>query len=243
MNEVFLTEMSNMLINFNKIQLERKEHIKKYYKYRKIHGEILDSMINYILSGKYNIDDHFDNIREDIYREIPKLHLELDSSDCDEITILNELFMYKNHPKLTSITEIYLKNKKFRNKDKIKLLTSMNNSYVSLFKIIGTDFKNGFVTYEDVFTKKKYKVIDVAMSSTLKIDKKRTIYVYNRIINVENISFGTGIHCMMTSENKLLKEFIKTHKYNKFSDYSRCMLLYDLSKKTKDLKVNRNYIN
>ena len=121
--------------------------------------------------------------------------------------------MYKNHPKLTSITEIYLQKNKFRNAEKVKMLNSMKNSYVGLFKVIDVDMNNGYITYEDVFTNRKFKVIDIAMSSTLKIDKKRMIYFYNRIITFDDISFGTGIHCMMTSEHKLLQEFIKKHNY------------------------------
>lgn len=68
------------------------------------------------------------------------------------------------------------------------------------------------------------------MSSTLKVDKKRMIYVYNRIITFDDISFGTGIHCMMTSK----------YKYKKCSEFSRCLLLYDLFKKENDLIVGYN---
>ena len=78
------------------------------------------------------------------------------------------------------------------------------------------------------------------MSSTLKVDEKRMIYVYNRIITFDDISFGTGIHCMMTSEHKSLNEFIKKHKYKNCSDFSRCLLLYDLSKRENDLIVEYN---
>ena len=49
------SEISTMLINLNKVQLNRKEHIKKYYKLRKLHSEIINSMENYIMDGKYNI--------------------------------------------------------------------------------------------------------------------------------------------------------------------------------------------
>lgn len=45
---------------------------------------------------------------------------------------------------------------------------------------------------------------------------------------------------MMSSEHKLLQEFIKNHKYKKCSDFSRCLLLYDLSKKENDLIVSYN---
>ena len=234
------SEISTMLVNLNKFRLNSKEHIRKYNRLRKLYSEIIDSMENYIIDGKYNINDNYNSIYNDIDKEITELDFDLDSNDVDDRTILNDLFMYKNHPKLTSITEIYLQKNKFRNAEKVKMLNSMKNSYVGLFKVIDVDMNNGYITYEDVFTNRKFKVIDIAMSSTLKIDKKRMIYFYNRIITFDDISFGTGIHCMMTSEHKLLQEFIKKHNYKKISDFSRCLLLYNLSKKDNSIKVEYN---
>ena len=197
-------------------------------------------MGNYIIDGKYNIIDNYNSIYSDINREIPELDFNLNSNDVDDMSILNELFIYNNHPKLTSITEIYLQGNKFRNAEKVKMLNSMKNSYVGLFKVIDVDRENGYIIYEDIFTKKKFKVIDIAMSSTLKIAKKRMIYFYNRIITFDDISFETGIHCMMTSEHKPLKKFIKKHNYKKVSDFSRCLLIYNLSKKDNNIQVKYN---
>lgn len=233
-------DLSDLLMKLNRMQLNSKKHIKKYNKLRRLHGEILDSMIDYIRSGKYVLEDNFKIICNDINKETPQLNFYLDLDDEDDSTILTELFVYKNYPKLKSITEIYLEKNKFRNADKIKMLNCMKNSYVGLFKIIGIDRNEGYVTYEDVFTKKKFKVIDIALSSTLRINKNKMIYVYNRIITFDDISFGTGIHCMMTSDHKLLKKFIKNHKYKKTSDFERCLLLYDISKKDNELVVNYN---
>lgn len=233
-------EITNMLVNFNKINLNRKTHIKKYNKLRKLHSEILDSMQAYIESSKYKVEDYFNLIKDDIYKEINGLEFNLKFNDSDDITILLELFVYKNHEKIPSVTEIYLNNNKFRNEEKVKMLNSMKNSYVSLFKVVDVDYKEGYVIYEDVFTKKRVKVIDIAMSSSLKIDKKRTVYVYNRIITYEDITFGTGMHCMMTSHNNKLKKFIDKHKYKKCSDFSRCVLLYNISKKETKLVVTHN---
>ena len=116
----------------------------------------------------------------------------------------------------------------------------MKNSVAGLFKIIAVDSDNGYITCEDVFTQKKYKVIDIALSSTIKIDKNETIYLYNRIITFDNISYFTGIHCMMTSKNKELMDFIKKHKYKSCSDFGRCLILYDISKKQENLQVSYN---
>lgn len=139
--------------------MNNKKHIKNYNKLRKLHGEIIDSMENYIIDGKYNVSDYYNSIYNDIDKEILELDFDLDSNDVDDRTILNDLFMYKNHSKLMSITEIYLQKNKFRNEEKIKMLNSMKNSYAGLFKVVDTDRNDGYITCEDVFTKKKFKVI------------------------------------------------------------------------------------
>jgi len=59
------------------------------------------------------------------------------------------------------------------------------NSYVGLFKIIKVDREERYVYYQDVFTNKKFKIIDISMSSTLAIDNKLKVthnhtYGYNR---------------------------------------------------------------
>ena len=234
-------DISNILINLNRHNLNRKEHIKKYNKLRKLHGEIIDSMLDYIEKGKYLPDKYHILIKPDITRETKGLKYNLNPNDEDDITILSELFLYKTHSKVPSLTDIYLEKKIFRNKDKIKMLNAMKNSYVGLFKVIKVDSEEGYVYYQDVFTNKKFKVIDIAMSSTLKVDKKMPIHIYNRVITIDNISFATGMHCIFGWSNKYIKEFIKKHKYNNCSDFSRCLLLYDISKKDNKLKVNHNH--
>lgn len=234
-------DISNILVNLNRFNLNRKEHIKKYNKLRKLHGEVLDSMLDYIEKGKYLPDKYHQLIKNDIARETKGLAYNLNPNDKDDITILSELFIYKTHSKIPSLTDVYLTNKIFRNKDKLKMLNAMKNSYVGLFKVIKVDREEGYVYYQDVFTDKKFKVIDIAMSSTLTIDKKMPIHMYNRVITIDNISFSTGMHCMFGWENKEIKEFIKKHKYNNCSDFSRCLLLYDISKKDTKLKLNHNH--
>lgn len=229
-----------LLINLNRRILEKKEHIRRYIRIRKLHSDILDSMINYIDDGNYNIDAQFISIGKFINRETKNSRFVYNSNDAGDNSILTELFVYKNHPKIKSITDIYLEKRHFRNETKVRLLRSMKNSVVGLFKIIAVDSDNGYITCEDVFTHKKYKVIDIALSSTTKIDKYMTIYLYNRIITFDNISYFSGIHCLMTSKNKELMEFIKKHKYKSCSDFGRCLILYDISKREKNLKIHYN---
>lgn len=112
-------EIATMLINLNRFQLNRKEHIKKYNRLRRIHAEVFDSMENYIIEKKYNINDYYDSIYDDIDKEIPELEIDLDFNDVDDRSIL---FIYKNYPKLTSLTEIYLQKNKFKNKEKVRIV-------------------------------------------------------------------------------------------------------------------------
>lgn len=170
-------DISNILVNLNRFNLNRKEHIKKYNKLRKLHGEIIDNMLDYIEKGKYLPDRYHYLIKSDVKRETKSLEYNLNPNDEDDITILSELFIYKTHSKISSLTDIYLEKKIFRNKDKLRMLSAMKNSYVGLFKVIKTDSEEGYVYYQDVFTNKKFKIIDIAMSSTLKVDKKMPIYI------------------------------------------------------------------
>lgn len=234
-------EISNMLINLNRFRLNRKNHIKKYNRLRKLHGEVLDSIQNYILSGKCDIRKYDNIVINDLRKIVNDFDINFDLDNADDITIFMELFVYKNHPNISSVTETYLKNNKFKNLDKIKMLECMKNSYVSLFKIIEVDRDEGYVIYQDVFTKKKFKIIDIAMSSTLRIDKKRQLYIYNRIITYEDISFATGIHCSFSSESKLLMDFLKKHDYEKCCSFIRCLLLYDIYKKDHGITINYNH--
>ena len=65
-------------------------------------------------------------------------------------------------------------------------------------------------------------------------------YSYNRIITYNGISLGTGMHCVMTSDNEEFIYFIKNHNYNKCSDFSRCLLLYDICKRERNLVASYN---
>ena len=238
--ELSSVEISNMLINLNKYFLNSKEHIKKYYKLRRLHSEILDNMEDYIMSGKYNINKEFQVARKKIDKEVGNIRINLNYNDDNDMSVFTELFIYKNHPTLVSVTEVYLQKHKFRKEEKIKMLNSMMNSHASLFKIVDVDSTNGYVIYEDVFTKQKFKIIDIAMSCTSTIDNKKATYVYNRIITYDNISFGTGIPCIMTYKFKPLQKFIEKYKNKSISGFAKCLMLYDLSRKDDSVIINCN---
>lgn len=219
--------------NLTRLNLESKPYIKKYTKYRKLHSDIVNHMIESIETGKIDISELLNNSLNVITEEKPGLTLHLDTTNEDDANIFYEMLIYNNYEDEYSITDLYLNNHKFRNKDKVDMLDAMKNSYVGLFKVLVCDSETGYVTLLDVFTRKVFKIVDIALS-THHIDRKRDVYYYNRIITIDGISFGTGIHITMTSNNKELMKFIKTHKYKKFSNITRCTMLYNISMKEQD---------
>ena len=88
--------------------------------------------------------------------------------------------------------------------------------------------------------KGKFKVIDVSMSTFSKVDKDNPIYMYNRVITVDGISFGTGIHCNLSYKNKEFRKFLNEHDYKNSTDFFRCLTLYEISKKEKNKRVRYN---
>lgn len=237
-------EAVDFIINLNRtLFLDNKEHIKKYYKVRRIHSSVLNSMSSYIDSGKLPLVEYFNEITDDLKRETNNMKIMLDNHEHNDAIIFNEVFMYKNNDKIPSLTEIYIEKKKFKDSEKTKMLYAMRDSVVGLFKIIEYDHANGYVTYQDVFTNKSYKIIDVSMSSLEQVNKDKEIYIYNRIIKYDGILFGTGLPCIFAGDNKKLQKFIKNHKYENCSDFSRCLMLYDISKASKNNMDIRNYYN
>lgn len=241
-DELFVEDMRKAMLNMRRYILNSKPHIKKYNHYRKVHADILESMASYVFNGKYDFGKYIDELNKD--REVSSFAylkgFDLSSDDPDDVSIIAELFVYKNLKEVPSVTEIYLEKNKFKNADKVKLLKAMNESYVGLFKVTDIDFDNAYVTYEDVFTHKKFKVIDISMSAFSKVDDDNPIYMYNRVITVDGISFGTGIHCNLSYNNKEFRKFLKEHDYKKSTDFFRCLTLYEISKKEKNKRVRYN---
>ena len=240
--------MSEIIINFFSIvqktfediidyRLNKKSHIIKYYQVRKFYNEIADNMKQYFDEGKYDMDSYYSSVLNNIKKETKGYGLHLNKISKINQNVLYELFLYRNHNKIPSVSEIYSVIKRFRNKEKLKMLDSIINSYVGLFRIVDVNKWNGFVTYEDVFTFKKFKIIDIAMSKTLRLNKNMSFYIYNRVISYDGISFAIGIDNVMSSSNERLQKFIDKHNYNKCSDFSRCLILHNISKDEKNLDV------
>ena len=219
-------DLINGLINLKKYIVKDKDHIKKYNRIRKIHDEIVNNMYIYI--------NEKDNDFTKLYTCLKKEGFDLKLYNPLDMSVFIELTVYKVCPELTSVTEKYITKNKFRSKEKVEILNAMNNSVVGLFKIVDIDSDNCYVTYEEVFTHKKYKIIDISCATINNFNyQKQNIYIYNRLITYDGITFGTGIHLNVDSSNNKLCDFINNHDYINSSDLYRCMYLYDLFREGK----------
>lgn len=220
------------LIEFNKMRLNRKKHIKKYNSFRKLHSEIINHMDTYLESEKHKEELKVTSLSDTIAKVGYTKDVFLDLNDYYDYYVALELFLYKNHKDIPSITEIYLKKNKFRAKEKIDFLNAMNDSFASLFEVIATDSEDGYVYYKDLFTDKEYKIIDTTMSIVFTPDKYKPKYIYARIITIDGISFATN-HIMLDSNNKKVKEIVKKYMYKDSDGFTRCLQLYEISKEGK----------
>ena len=92
------------MFNLHKLMLKEKPHIKKYNKLRKLHSEIVDNMEEYLNKGKYDRDKHFNIIKPEIQKAIPNIDIYLNCNNPSDNTFLEELFIYKTHNLIPSVT-------------------------------------------------------------------------------------------------------------------------------------------
>lgn len=180
---------TNFLFQMKDFMSKSKQYIKKYHKIRKIHGEVLDSMILYYENGKYDLNKQLntatDSIKKELNGDFSKFKIKFTSNEEDDMRVLYDLIFYKNHKTMIFITEEYLNKNKFRSEEKVKMLVAMKNSFVGLFKIV-----------------------DISLSLG---DRTSDFYIYNRIITYEDISFGSELNITFDKSDKNIIEYIRNY--------------------------------
>ncbi|MDD4188236.1 MAG: hypothetical protein PHX04_05740 [Bacilli bacterium] len=117
------------------------------------------------------------------------------------------------------------------------MLEAMKDSYVGLFKINNIDFDNGYLEIEDVFNKRKFKIIDIALSSST----ESNVYLYNRIITYNGLSFSSGINLFFQKDNKFIKDYIKSYNNYNINYIAETLKLLKIYKSS-SLSHNINYL-
>ncbi|MCI8412129.1 MAG: hypothetical protein HFJ40_06875 [Clostridia bacterium] len=231
------TEMvSNLLNGMQNLLLKNKPHIKEYKKIRKLHNEVMESMMKYLQQGKFElkIDNNIENIAKN---GICYINSKFDTSTELGIQAMANAIVYKNACNINCITEEFIKKNRYRTQEKIELLESMLNSEAGLFEIIETDRKNGQIHLKNVLNNKEYCITDIGFSSNIHNDK---IYLYTRIITYHGISFGTGLNLAFDKNDKFICKWIKENSkdIDKKQEISRFMELYnEYERNDKGIKV------
>ena len=188
----------------SKILHEDNEDIKEYKKIRKLHNDIVGNMMQDYIQDKVSIE-----IGENINDLDIESRFKLQTYDGFEG--MANIIAYKNHPEISCVTEKYIKNKKYRKKEKIKLLNCMLNSEVGLFEITNVNLLEAKVYLKDIFNNKEYCITDMALSTNPKYDH---FYLYTRIITYDDICFKTGLSLIYKKDNKFIEKWIKDARKN-----------------------------
>lgn len=226
----------DLLNNLRRLSLDRKPHIKEYKKIRKLHSEIVNSMVEYYESGKFEqkIDpDYLPSFTPAHQKEGRKrgadlvlLESKFDVETREGVQALYNMLIYKSALNTSCITEDFIQKHRYRKPEKIEFLQSMLDSEAGLFEITGTDLIEGYAYLKEIFTGREYKITDIALSSGMQIEK---FYMYTRIITYHNISFNTGLSLMFRKTDPFIKNYIKCEKkdYNPIAEFRRFIELYN----------------
>ena len=202
--------MIHAINNMRRLFLEKKPHIKEYYKIRNMHSEIVDAMIQYHQNGKFKqkID------KSSVSKSEPVTTVRLLESSFDLTTRegaqgFYDMMIYKPSSNVNCITEDFITNNRYKKPEKMEFLRSMLNSKLGLFEVTGTDLMNGYAYIKDVLTGVEYTIIDIGLSGQPNFGD---FYFYTRIISYNGINFGTGLNLIFTKDDKFIKNHIQEHK-------------------------------
>ena len=226
--EEWINEFYQFQNNLRDFLLKDKSHIKKYKKARKIHGEIIDSMMRYFESSKYkeNIEKQYKEVIKQKNNNIDQFDTFFDTRTQLGVQALANVVIYKNIENMNCITEEFLQTNRYKKKEKEEFLKSMLDSKAGLYEIIKTDFEEAQVYLKNVLNGEITKLTDIGMSG----NKNNTgHYFYTRIISYNDINFGTGLSLIFDKKDKFIQKWIKDNKkeYNKKQEIFRFLELYN----------------
>jgi hypothetical protein len=226
--ENYIDKLYQIQNNLRDFVLKDKSHIKKYKKARKIHGEIMDSMMRYFENSKYqeNIEKHYFEIIKQKGNNINISDTFFDTRTQLGAQALANVVIYKNIENMECITEEFLKDNRYKKEEKKEFLKSMLDSKAGLYEIIKTDFEEAQVYAKNVLNGEIICITDIGMSG----NKDNTgHYFYTRIISYDDINFGTGLSIIFDKKDKFIQKWIKDNKkdYSKKQEIIRFLELYN----------------
>ena len=237
------SQIYKSLFGIRDLLLKNKPHIKAYKKARKIHGEIIDSMMYYAETPKYRevTKKQYSEITQNNENNLKMIDTFFDTRTQLGMQALANVMIYKNFEKMDCITEEYLKTNKFRKKEKVDFLKAMLESKAGLYEIIKTNAMEAQVYLKNVLTEEEICITDIAMSGN--IDNSGH-YLYTRIISYNNINFGTGLSMIFAKKDQFIQKWIQENKkdYDEKKELMRFIELYNRYKDDKnriEARMNR----
>jgi len=217
----------NAINNMRRLVLDKKPHIREYYKIRSLHNEIVDAMVQYHEEGKFKqkID------KSSVSKPVPTVTVRLLESSFDLNTRegaqgFYDMMIYKPTANVSCITEDFIRDRRYKKPEKIEFLQSMLDSKLVLFEVTGTEIMEGYVYLKDVFTGVEYKIIDIGLSGQPNFED---FYFYTRIISYHDIIFGTGLNLVFDKDDFFIKRHIQEHKkdFQPNGEFERFTQLYN----------------
>jgi hypothetical protein len=202
--------MINALNSMRRIFLDKKPHIREYYKIRNMHSEIVDAMVQYYQDGKFKQKAD----KNSVSKPTPIVTVHLLECSFDLTTReggqgFYDMMIYKPASNISCITEDFIRDHRYKKPEKTELLQSMLDSRLGLFEVTGTDMLEGYVYIKDVFTGVEYTIIDIGLSGQPNFED---FYFYTRIISYHGINFGTGLNLIFAKTDNFIKRHIQEHK-------------------------------
>lgn len=236
-NEDYFDERESLINAFNNLRrytLDKKPHIKEYYRARKMHGDIVNAMIKYHDDGKFEQRTDTSYVyKDDHKREVYLIESEFDLETRVGAQGFYDMLIYKSAPNMNCITEDFISMRRFRKLEKIEFLHSMLDSRLGLFEITGIDSSEGYAYLKEIFTQDEYKIIDIGLSGDENYGK---FYIYTRVITYHDICFGTGLNLIFAQNDAFIINHIKKHRkdYNTNGEALRFSQLYNRYSKLPD---------
>lgn len=230
-----LEPVVNYLINQKINTLSNKPHLQKYLEIRKNTDSISNKMLEYFKEGNYNFDDEFSKISKILYEECTYINENISLNWKDDKDILLDMLLFKNSPNVNCMVSEFLSKKLYEDEEEKRILECMLKSTLSIYKVLKRH-DNGFIEIQDLITKKRIRIVDIAGSLEINED----IYMVNRIISYNGISFGNGISLITNSSNREIDNYLKKNINNK----SKITVIMELRSiiKRQNSNFNRNFI-
>ena len=215
------------LTNMRRFFLDKKPHIKEYNKVRKMHQEIVDSMMDYHYDGKFErkiTDDFVPAPDKPAVLKLIESHFDFDTREG--IQAFGDMIIYKTAQNMNCITEEYINKNRYRKPEKIEFLHAMLNSKIGLHEVTEVEQETAYVYMRDVFTGEEIKTTDISLSGSPGVFN---IYIYTRIITYSGISFNSGLSLVFNKKDPFIIDHIQKYKkdFNKLGEFGRFIELYN----------------